>query len=92
MEKKPEWLKVRYNQDAVNEVAALMRDLKLNTVLSSPIKIDSLCVSSDNRALLAGAESGEVFCFGLNLRWKEKEDEMPARVDEGDIETTEDLE
>ena len=32
MEKKPEWLKVRYNQDAVNEVAALMRDLKLNTV------------------------------------------------------------
>ena len=28
MEKKPEWLKVRYNQDAVNEVAALMRDLK----------------------------------------------------------------
>lgn len=67
-------------------------DLKLNTVLSSPIKIDSLCVSSDNRALLAGAESGEVFCFGLNLRWKEKEDEMPARVDEGDIETTEDLE
>ena len=32
MEKKPEWLKVRYNQDAVNEVAALMRNLKLNTV------------------------------------------------------------
>ena len=32
MEKKPEWLKVRYNQEAVNEVAALMRDLKLNTV------------------------------------------------------------
>ena len=31
MEKKPEWLKVRYNQDAVNEVAALMRDLKLKT-------------------------------------------------------------
>ena len=32
MEKKPEWLKVRYNQQAVNEVAELMRDLKLNTV------------------------------------------------------------
>ena len=32
MERKPEWLKVRYNQDAVNEVAELMRDLKLNTV------------------------------------------------------------
>ena len=32
MEKKPEWLKVRFNQDAVNEVAGLMRDLKLNTV------------------------------------------------------------
>ena len=32
MEKKPEWLKVRYNQEAVNEVAELMRDLKLNTV------------------------------------------------------------
>ena len=25
MEKKPEWLKVRYNQDAVNEVAAQQR-------------------------------------------------------------------
>jgi len=32
MEKKPEWLKVRYNQEAVNEVAELMRDLNLNTV------------------------------------------------------------
>lgn len=32
MVKKPEWLKVRYNQDAVHEVAELMRDLKLNTV------------------------------------------------------------
>lgn len=32
MEKKPEWLKVRFNQDAVNEVVELMRDLKLNTV------------------------------------------------------------
>ena len=32
MEKKPAWLKVRYNQEAVNEVAALMKDLKLNTV------------------------------------------------------------
>ena len=32
MEKKPEWLKVRYNQEAVDEVAALLRDLKLNTV------------------------------------------------------------
>lgn len=32
MEKKPEWLKVRYNQTAVSEMAALMRDLKLNTV------------------------------------------------------------
>ena len=32
MERKPEWLRVRYNRDAVNEVAELMRDLKLNTV------------------------------------------------------------
>lgn len=32
MERKPEWLKVRFNQEAVNEVAELMRDLKLNTV------------------------------------------------------------
>ena len=32
MNKKPEWLKVRYNQEAVTEVAELMRDLKLNTV------------------------------------------------------------
>ena len=32
MEKKPDWLKVRYNQEAVDEVAELMRDLKLNTV------------------------------------------------------------
>lgn len=62
-------------------------DLRLNTVLASPkLKIESLCVSSDNRALLAGVENGEVFCYGLNLRWKEKEDEMPveteAEVDE----------
>ena len=32
MERKPEWLRVRYNQQAVSEVADLMRDLKLNTV------------------------------------------------------------
>lgn len=31
-ERKPEWLRVRYNQDAVNEVAELMRELNLNTV------------------------------------------------------------
>lgn len=29
---KPQWLKVRYNQQAVTEVAELLRDLKLNTV------------------------------------------------------------
>lgn len=29
---KPDWLKVRYNQQAVREVAELMRDLKLTTV------------------------------------------------------------
>lgn len=28
----PSWLKVQYNQDAVNEVAQLMKDLNLNTV------------------------------------------------------------
>ena len=28
MDKKPEWLKVRYNQEAVNEVAEMMRELK----------------------------------------------------------------
>ena len=32
MIKKPDWLKVRFNQVAVDEVAALMRDLKLTTV------------------------------------------------------------
>lgn len=32
MEKKPAWLKVRFNQADVDEVAELMRDLKLNTV------------------------------------------------------------
>lgn len=32
MERKPEWLKVRYNQDAVSEVAQLLGELKLNTV------------------------------------------------------------
>lgn len=32
LKKKPEWLKVRFNQDAVNEVAELMGDLKLTTV------------------------------------------------------------
>ena len=30
--RKPEWLKVRYNAEAVSEVAELMRDLNLNTV------------------------------------------------------------
>lgn len=33
-EKKPDWLKVRYNAEAVNEVAEMMRDLNLNTVCS----------------------------------------------------------
>lgn len=32
MERKPEWLRVRYNQEAVAEVAQLMGELKLNTV------------------------------------------------------------
>ena len=32
MERKPAWLRVRYNREAVEEVAELMRDLKLNTV------------------------------------------------------------
>lgn len=32
MERKPEWLRVRYNREAVEEVSELMRDLKLNTV------------------------------------------------------------
>lgn len=32
MEKKPDWLKVRFNQDAVDEVAKLLGELKLNTV------------------------------------------------------------
>ena len=32
MERKPEWLRVRYNREAVEEVAELMRDLKLKTV------------------------------------------------------------
>ena len=30
--KKPDWLKVSYNRDSVNEVAQLMKDLGLNTV------------------------------------------------------------
>lgn len=32
MERKPDWLRVRYNQEAVDEVAALLRELGLNTV------------------------------------------------------------
>ena len=32
MDKKPAWLKVSYNQEAVEEIAHLMRDLNLNTV------------------------------------------------------------
>lgn len=32
MERKPEWLRVRYNQEAVEEVARLMGELKMNTV------------------------------------------------------------
>lgn len=30
--KKPDWLRVQYNREAVEEVARLMKDLKLNTV------------------------------------------------------------
>lgn len=67
-------------------------DLRLNTVLSSTtLKIESLCVSSDNRALLAGVENGSVFCYGLNLRWKEAEEEMPRETGDEVIEGTEDL-
>ncbi len=32
MERKPEWLKVEYSAQAVNEVSSLMKELKLNTV------------------------------------------------------------
>ena len=32
MQRKPDWLKVPYNAEAVEEMALLMRDLKLNTV------------------------------------------------------------
>lgn len=32
MEKKPEWLKVSYNKEAVDEISDLMANLKLNTV------------------------------------------------------------
>lgn len=68
-------------------------DLHLNTVLSSQTKsVQSICVSADNRALFAGVDDGTIFCYGLNLRWKEKEEEMPLQVDEEAIETTEELE
>ena len=58
---------------------------------SAKLKIESLCVSSDNRALLAGVENGDVFCYGLNLRWKEKEDEMPVEAEEEVLEGNEEL-
>lgn len=32
MELKPDWLKVRYNKEAVEEISELMKDLRLNTV------------------------------------------------------------
>jgi len=32
MERKPDWLKMTYNHEAVSEVELLMKDLKLNTV------------------------------------------------------------
>ena len=31
-DKKPDWLKVRFNQEATDEVAELMKELNLNTV------------------------------------------------------------
>ena len=66
-------------------------DLRLNTVLaSSEVQIDSICVSSDHRALLAGVHDGSILCFGLNLRWKEAEEPMPVAVDESDLSITED--
>ena len=36
MERKPGWLKVRYNQEAVEEVARLMGELKLCLLYTSP--------------------------------------------------------
>ena len=68
-------------------------DLRLNTVLtSSTLRIDSVCVSSDNRALITGVNDGSILCFGLNLRWKEAEDQMPSAIDEYDMGQTEDIE
>ena len=68
-------------------------DIHLNTVLSSQTKkIQSICVSADNRALFAGAEDGQIFCYGLNLRWKEKEEEMPHSSNEVEFGNADDLE
>lgn len=47
MERKPEWLRVRYNQQAVSEVAELMRDLKLNTVCKAEtVRISASAIRS----------------------------------------------
>ena len=79
--------------ESINNICIFtLPDLRLNTVLLSQTKIQSICVSADNRALFTGAEDGKIFCYGLNLRWKEKEEEMPQRANEDEIGNTEDLE
>lgn len=79
--------------ESVNNICIFtLPDLRLNTVLSSQIRIQSICVSADNRALFAGAEDGKILCYGLNLRWKEKEEVMPQRSNEDEIGNAEDLE
>ena len=80
--------------ESVNNICIFtLPDLHLNTVLSSQAKqIQSICVSADNRALFAGAEDGQIFCYGLNLRWKEKEEEMPHSSNDVEFGNEDDLE
>ena len=79
--------------ESINNICIFtLPDLRLNTVLSSQAKIQSICVSADNRALFAGAEDGRILCYGLNLRWKEKEEDMPQRMNEDVIGNSEDFE
>ncbi|KAK8798674.1 hypothetical protein WA158_007758 [Blastocystis sp. Blastoise] len=61
-------------------------DLMLNTVLQAPtnVKYESICVSNDTRALLAGTAKGKILIYGLNLIRSEREETM---IDEEDAKT-----
>ena len=81
MEKKPEWLKVRYNQEAVTEVAELMRDLKLNTVCKEA-NCPNLAIYAEGKHAVIDPEICEdcKVCQYMCARGVIKEQEVPEYI------------